>query len=59
MKSEQEKEIVRLRGEIARRRRRQQNYDDLAFRLALLMDEFAAARGVRMTPAEKISSIRG
>ena len=52
-------EVYRLRAEIARRRRAGKSFDDLALRLAVLLDEVAQIRGVKMTPTQKIMNIRG
>ena len=52
-------EVARLRAEIARRRRAGKSFDDLALRLAVLLDEVAQIRGVKMTPTQKIMNIRG
>ena len=51
-------EVSRLRAEIARRRRAGKSFDDLALRLAVLLDEYSQIRGVKMTPIEKIKSIQ-
>lgn len=53
-------EVSRLRAEIARRKRRGQGFDDLALRLAVLLDEISQIRGgVKASPTQKIMNIRG
>ena len=58
-KDDHRAEVSRLRAEIARRRRAGKSFDDLALRLAVLLDEISQIRGVKMTPTQKIMNIRG
>ncbi len=58
-RDDQRAEVSRRRAEIARRRRAGKSFDDLALRLAVLLDEVAQIRGVKMTPTQKIMNIRG
>ena len=51
-------EVSRLRAEIARRRRAGKSFDDLALRLAVLLDEISQIRGVKMTPVQRIKNLR-
>jgi len=52
-------EVARLRAEIARRRRAGKSFDDLALRLAVLLDEVSQIRGgVKASPTIRLKSIR-
>ena len=49
---------AKLRRVIEHKRRAKQNFDAEALELAVLLDEYSRIRGVKMTPIEKIKSIR-
>lgn len=53
-KDDHRAEVSRLRAEIARRRRAGKPFDDLALRLAVLLDEIGQIRGAKMTPTQKL-----
>ena len=58
-KDDHRAEVARLRAEIARRKRRGQGFDDLALRLAVLLDEYSQIRGgVKASPTIRLKSIR-
>ncbi len=61
-RSEMQDKIRRLKNVIGFKRRRGENYDQEAEQLAALLircDELGQIRGFKMSPREKILSIRG
>lgn len=61
-RSEMQERIRRLRNTVGYKRRRGENYDAEARELAALLaqcDEISQIRGVKMSPIQKINSIRG
>ena len=58
-KTDHRAEVARLRAEISRRRRAGKSFDDLAFRVAVLLDEISQIRGgVKMAPVQRIKNLR-